>query len=416
MKKKSISLHDIRNMAMGLLSLAVKQRFPAALCRGGRVTPQGFYCDFSFQDPFKEEYLRQIEEVMLSWVRQKLEVQVQEMVGVSAKEYFLFHKEPFLAEFIEGSEASSFFLLKLAGMGMLLETGSSIRHLGDVGFCHLQKSERAGARVRIYGTAFFDKQDLKKFLKEEGKREIYSHQALGLKNKLFFEESGSWIWLPLGERIRTLFKRRIEEEVENQGFLRVSTCPICEGFSQKALLSSHEKIFKIQNLAKKARLFEVVTAWISDGNDSVSGLFQPAILQGIHATVFCPKKDLLDELISSLHFMTKIFKILDFASRPIFFESRKGKDKEMLSLLFQACKSLGGEPEIRTASVGNSRIEWHVQDSMGQSWQMAYIHCPVMLSQENLAAFSISPCVSFERAIALLLEKEQGKFPVWLES
>jgi len=87
----------------------------------------------------------------------------------------------------------------------------------------------------------------------------------------------------------------------------------------------------------------------------------------------------------------------------------------MSSLLIQALKSEGWEPEIRAASIGKSRIEWHVQDSAGQSWEMASIHCPTQLSQGNLASFAISPCVSFERTIALLLEKEQGKFPGWLE-
>ncbi|MBX9924131.1 MAG: hypothetical protein K2Y01_08485 [Rhabdochlamydiaceae bacterium] len=414
MKKKSISLHDIRNVAASLLSLAVKQRFPAALCRGGHVTPLGFYCDFSFPGPFKEEYLRQIEDVMQSWIRQNLEIQVQEMVGASLKEYFFFHKEPLLAEYVVGSEDPSFFLLKFAGLGMLLESETSIRYLGDVGFCHLQKSERTGNRIRIYGTAFFDKQELKNFLKEKGRKEISSHQALGLKNKLFFEEDGRWLWLPAGQKIRTLLKRRVEEEEASHGFLRVSTHSLCEDFSKKSLFLSHEKLFQLQNSLKTVKFSECLTFCLLDSCDVLSGLFRPAFFQGLCSHVFCRKKDLLEELISSLHFMTKIFKILDFAYRPIFFETRKGKDKELSSLLFQAWKGVGEEPEVRAASVGKSRIEWHVQDSLGQSWEMASIHCPVQLSQDDLVAFAMSPCVSFERVIALLLEKEQGKFPVWL--
>lgn len=414
MKKKSISLYDIRNTAASLLSLAVKQRFPSTLCRGVHVTPQGFYCDFSFKDPFKDEYLKQIEDVLQSWIRQNMEIQVQEMVKVSAKEYFLFHKEPLLAEHIEEMGEGSFFLLKLAGMGMLLESETPIKYLKDVGFCYLQKSERVGGWIRIYGTSFFEKQELKKFLKEEGKKDTSSHQVLGVKNKLFFEEDGNWFWLPAGEKIRNILKRKLEEEEGMQGFLRVSTYPICEGASEKSLFLAHEKLFMFQKLTEKARFSECITFWFSGVNDPLSGLFAPSVFQGIRSHVFCSKKDLLGELISSLHFMTKIFKILDFAFRPIFFEARKGKDKEMSALLFQALKSVEEAPEVRKVSIGKSRIEWHVQDNMGQSWEMANIHCPQFFPQGDLAAFAISPCVSFERAIAMLLEKEQGKFPVWL--
>jgi threonyl-tRNA synthetase len=150
---------------------------------------------------------------------------------------------------------------------------------------------------------------------------------------------------------------------------------------------------------------------MSDDYDFSSGLFSPSTFQGVYSHVFCSKKDLLREVISSLHFMTKIFKILDFAFHPVFFEARKKKDKEMSSLLLQAWKNVGGELEIQGASKGSSRIEGHVSDRMGQSWKIASIHCPVQL-QNDLAAFAISPCVSFERVIALLLEKGQGKFPV----
>ncbi len=407
MKKEPVSLFDIRSATACLLALAVKQRFPSCLQAGVKVTPLGFYCDFSLSTSFDSQYLKAIEEVMQAWIRQKLEMQIREMVAVSAKEFFLFHKEPFLADLIENSSSPSFFLAQIAGQTALSEGSNALNDLGEIGAFCLQKSEQVGSKLRIYGTAFSQKAELKEFLKLS---ESYSsHEVLGEKLKLFKgTEDGDLLWLPKGQKARSILKERIEKEEELFGFSEVSSIPICEDISLNAYFTSHQKIFEASQANKTT---ECATFCLLEGNDPSAGLLDSSLFQGIRSHVFCQKKDLSRELISYLHFMTKIFKILDFAFKPILFEASKGKFKEVSSLFSKALE--GFEVEIRATSDGVPRVDLNVVDGLGRCWQVACIRA-ILMKQESLAGFACSSCLSFERVFALLIEKENGTLPFWL--
>ena len=417
MPLSDITLFDVRSGAACLLALTVKQRFPAALLVGLKVTSLGFYCDFSFDSVFDEEALAQVEEMMLAWIRQKIDVKIREMVPRSAKEYFLFHKEPLLAKYIESSSSSSFFLAEIAGQMVLSESAVSLSDLGKIGAFCLQKIEQSGPKLRIYGTAFFNKKELKDFLKTAQEWSCFSHIISGEKLGLFEEEEGGWIWLPKGQKIRSLLKKVFEEEEEKFGFLRVSSLPITEDVSWKDFSFLHRKIFEKQNQSGTIKISECVTCCLLEGNDLSAGLLDPSLFQALRSHTFCQKKDLLDEVISSLHFMTKIFKILGFAFHSVLFEVHKGKHKEMSNLLSKALGSLdeGFERKNAVAFDSSPRIEWMVVDGLGRSWPIACLRSPADVSQLDLVCFASSSCLSFERVIALLLEKERGRIPFWMD-
>lgn len=409
MKKKTFSLFDIRSASACLLALAVKQRFPSCLQAGMKVTPLGFYCDFSFQGSFAPQHLKLIEEVMQAWIRQKLNMRIREMVALSAKEYFLFHKEPLLADFIERSFSPSFFLAEIAGQTILSESDAALDSLGDIGAFSLQKSEQVGSKLRIYGTAFFDRKELKNFLKLSDEREFSSHIALGKKLKLFEEtEEGDWIWYPAGLKAGSTLKRRLEKEEEDYGFSKVSSIPICEELSLNVFSELHQKIFEQQKVSK---ITECPIFCLLEGKDGSAGLLNPSIFRGIRSHVFCSQKDLSAELISYLHFMTKIFKILDFAFRPVLFEARKGRFKDVSSSFSKALE--GFEKEVFAASDGVPAIRWDAVDGLGRAWPVAGV-AAVQTSKEEFTGFACSSCLSFERVFALLLEKEKGHLPFWI--
>ncbi len=416
MKKEPLSLFDIRSAAACLLSLAVKQRFPSALLAGSQVTPLGFYCDFSLSTPFDSECLKQVEEVMLAWMRQKTSMQIREMVSLSAKEYFLFHKEPLLARNIEESSESTFFLAQIFGFMILSKSSVPLGDLSEIGAFCLQKIEKVGSKLRIYGTAFFEKKDLKDFLKTF--EDHSSHIVLGREKELFEENEEGILWLPKGQELRSLLKKRLESEERSVGFKRISSIPISEDDSYKSFFPFHQMIFEKQKKLKPIKLSECATFCPLEGRDSSSGLLNPLLFQGIRSHVFCQKKDLLDELISYLHFMTKIFKILDFAFRPIFFEVRKGKHRESSLLFSKALASLGGEIEIETLQSldGIPRVEWNVADGLGRSFSVASLCAISPLRKEEFEGFAGSICLSFERVIGLLLEKNKGNLPFWLSA
>jgi threonyl-tRNA synthetase len=410
MEKKQKTIFDLRSTAAALLFLALKQRFPSALLVESKVTPLGFYCDFSLSSPFGEGNLKQVEEVMQAWIRQKIEVQVREMVGKSAREYFLFHKEPHLARFVENSNEQVFFLLQMAGQMVLSESSSSLCDLGQIeAFC-LQKFDQVDSKLRVYGTAFFDKKELKDFLKKAKDWTLSSHVTLGEKLGLFEESEGEWLWLPEGYKALSLLKNCLESEIRSQGFSSVSSTLLSEDSAWNAFSERHAIIFEKQKTTKVFKVSESTTFCSLDDKDPSLGLLDPHVFQGIRSHVFCSKKDLFHELISSLHFMTKIFKILGFTFDPVLFEVRKGKFKDISSLFFKALKGLGGDPQLDIADDGIPRIQLDVVDGLGRSWPIAYISAALTLKEE-VTSFASSICLSFERVFALLLEKEGGYLP-----
>lgn len=407
MKKQSVTLFDLRSAAASALSLAVKQLFPSALLAGSKVTPTGFYCDFSLSTSFNSECMRQVEEVLQAWIRQKLQVEVREMVSLSAKEYFLFHKEPLLAKKIEESEESTFFLTQILGKMTLSSSSEPLQDLGQIGAFSLQSLEKVGKRVRIYGTAFFDKQELKNFLKIF---ESYSsHLILGDKESLFEEgEDGQILWLPKGQEVRSILKNIFETEEEKFQFKRVSSIPVSEEVSHKIYLPFHQKVFEREKKHGTVKISECATFCPLIDSDLTADLLDASFFEGVRFHIFCSKKDLLDELISYLHFMTKIFKILDFAFRPIFFEVRKGKFQEASLLFAKALEQIGTEVEVQKSSSGFPRIEWNVADGLGRNFPIADVEAG------NFEGFAGSTCLSFERILALLLEKTKGNLPFWI--
>ena len=412
MKKENISLFDLRNISNCLLALAVKQLFPSAILAGGQVTSLGFYYDFLFTAPFEESFIRQIEDLVLAWVRQKMEVQMKEMVPVSAREYFNFHKEPLLAKLVEHSSSPTFFLMQFAGKMILAEEGRPLDHLGVIGAFHLQKSEVIGRKLRIHGTSFFDKKELKQFLKSFGDWVHSSHVAVGKEKGLFEEESeGEFLWFPAGQKVRSLLGRHFFEEGEGLGFQEVSSQLFCEKFSWAPFFKAHQKIFETLASPKSLALMELVTFCNLEDKDFSSGLFNPSLIQSLRSHVFCEERHLLRELISYLHFMTKIFKILDFEFQVVLIEKRGGLNVK----LEEALISLGWEFSRERSSFSGDlpRVECRVLDGLGRSWPVSCVYSPFLLSRKGFACFAGSPCLSFERLIALMLEKK-GEVPLWL--
>lgn len=414
MNRKNNTLFDLRASSLSLLALAVKQLFPGVLLAGGRVTSLGFYYDFVFPVSFEESFLLQIEELMLAWIRQKMEVDVKEMVASSARAYFQFHKEPYLVRQIERSSQGSFFLMQIANKMVLSESSLGVSHLGEIGAFRLQKSEKLGKRLRIYGTAFFEKKDLKEFLKQSKEWTVTSHVVVGKEKGLFEEEGeGSWLWFAKGQKMRSLLINALEEEGEQSGYVSVFSAPVSKGLLGKEVFQAHQKIFEKLNSLQVARFFECSTFLDLKDKDFSCGLLDLSTFQGHRFSVFCEEKDLLRELISSLHFMTKIFKILDFEFRVVFLQRRKRGVQE--ELLKNALSHLGWEFEIEEAPSGEaSRIECCSIDGLGRRWPVSFVSGPVFLSQDGFTCFSGSASLSFERSLALMLEKKKGEIPFWL--
>ena len=269
--------------------------------------------------------------------------------------------------------------------------------------------------IRLYGKAFDNKQDRKDFIKNKLLRIGPSHQRLGKELGLFDEvEEGQMVLLPRGEMLRKRFFDAIYNLVQEFEGLFVSSYPVFTNFT-----TGHKKIFSLMNNKRDKVFLSEHFQKQEEGSCSSWTLLDSPRIQGNFSHLFCKKNLLSQELISSLHFMTKIFKILDLVCEIVFVKKTKTKNfKEGTSqdfeLVFeQAIKDMHWsfieEPSVREPS----KIEWRVRDRLGIAWPVACLYIPQWVSKKedlsgkDFVCIPMSLFLSFERLLALTIEDKK---------
>ncbi len=408
-KRAFISLANLRNVAAVLLALTVKELFPKALLLGGKATSLGFYYDFFLPFPFDKKFLKQIEERMLFSILKKEKVSFREMVPYSAKQYFLSRRESFLADLAERSSSSTVALLEIAGQMFLTGAEEGIEDLGEIGSVKVLKEEILGkGKMRIHGTAFSSKGELKEFFKEKGDWVGVSHEILGEKKGLFsFYEESSCFWFSKGLRLRSQLLQKLEKLGEDFGVNFVSTKTISEEIFITSFLKNQWKIFeKMGGRDAKKVCGENITVYSLDSNVCNFGLLDSTVYLSNISWVFCGESFLLEEVISCLHFVTKIFKILGFEFRMVLVEKPKSRSKWLKDGFLKAFDTL--EVETREDLKDGSRIECRIQDRLGLEWPVSCVYAPRKAEgREGFFFLPFSSFLSLERIIALIVEKSK---------
>ncbi len=408
-KRAFISLANLRNVAAVLLALTVKELFPKALLLGGRATSLGFYYNFFLPFPFDKNFLKQIEERMLFSILKKEKVSFREMVPYSAKQYFLSRKESFLVDQVERSLSSTVSLLEIAGQMFLTEAEGGVKDLGEIGSVKILKEEVLGkGKVRIHGTAFSSKMELKEFFKEKGDWVGVSHEILGEKKGLFsFYEGTSCFWFSKGLQLKSQLLQKLEKLAEEFGVNFVSTKSVSEEIIITSFLKDQWKMFeKTGGKDLKKVCGENVTVCGLDDNVCDFGLFDTPVYVSNISWVFCRESFLLEEVISCLHFVTKIFKILGFEFRMVLVEKPKSRSKWLKDGFLKAFDTL--ETETREDLKDGSRIECRIQDRLGLEWPVSCVYAPRKVEgREGFFFLPFSLFLSLERIIALIVEKSK---------
>lgn len=208
------NLNHLRHSAAHLMAAAVKAVRPDAKPTIGPVTDDGFYYDFEFEKPFSEEELPEIEQKMHSIVKEWDEFAVE--TKSSKKALATYKDNPYKHELIKELEAEgeeiTFYqagdFKDLCAGGHLKNPKKDLRHfkLLSVAGAYWRGDEKNPMLTRIYGTAFFSKEELEKHLKNLELAEKYNHRRLGQELDLFaiMPEVGQGlpIWLPKGFAMR----------------------------------------------------------------------------------------------------------------------------------------------------------------------------------------------------------------------
>ena len=468
-------LQILRHSAAHVMAQAVKSIFPEARIAIGPAIENGFYYDFDVARPFTEDDLEKIEAKMKEITSQKLRFSRLDVPREEAIGFFSGLGEKYKVELLEEFTDP---VVSYYQQGDLVDLcrGPHIPHTGflkafkltSVAGAYWRGDEHKPMLQRIYGTAFFDKESLKKyltFLEEAQKRD---HRRLGKELDLFsFSDeigAGMVIYHPKGALIRhilenfekrehlrrgyqivvgpTLLKTELwkrsghfDHYRENMYFTEIDE----QSYGVKPMnCLSHMLIYKSKIRSYRdlpLRYFELGTVHRHEKSGVLHGLLRVRQFTQDDAHILCTPDQLNDEIKGILDFVIDVMGIFGFdfemeiSTRP---ESSIGSDEDWeraTGALMKALDEKGFQYHIceGEGAFYGPKIDVKLKDALDRRWQCATIQCdftlperfdltyigpdgakhrPVMVHRVILGAI--------ERFLGVLIEHYAGAFPVWL--
>lgn len=232
------ALDILRHSAAHLFAQAARRLFPDIHLGVGPAIQDGFYYDTDNEaGQISNEDLPRIEEEMKKIVKENFPSVREEVTKDEARE--IFKNDPYKLELIEEhSEDAGGLTIYRQGEYVDLCRGPHVPSTGRIQVFHLLNVAGAYWRgdsnnammQRIYGTAWFDKKDLKTYLKRLEEAKERDHRKLGKELDLFMisQEVGQGLpfWLPDGATIRRIIERYITDKEVASGYQHVYTPPI----------------------------------------------------------------------------------------------------------------------------------------------------------------------------------------------
>jgi threonyl-tRNA synthetase len=475
------ALEVLRHSSAHILATAVRELFPNAGIGFGPPIEDGFYYDFQVDRPFTPEDLERLE---------------AKMAEVTARDF------PFVREVVDRPEANRRFAddpLKLERIAELgddetitvytdgpfvdLCRGPHIPRTGRLK--HFKLLHAAGAYwrgdekrqmlQRIYGTAWFKKEDLEAYLHrlEEARRR--DHRVLGKQLDLFSIQEvvgpGLVFWHPKGAMIKWLLSRAVEDDNVQHGYELVYTpnitreelfkisghLPLYEANQYPPMAAGHEEaedvryrvkpmncpmhalIYKSQQRSYRdlpVRLSEVANVYRNERSGVLHGLLRVRGLSMDDAHIFCTLDQVEDEIYLCLDQVDRLVRQtfgfeLDFevSTRP---SERLGDDAswERAETTLMRALDRKGIP-YRVDEGGGAfygpKIDIKFRDAIGRLWQGPTIQLDFNLPERFELEYTgadnrphrpvmIHRAIygTLERFIGNLIEHFAGAFPVWL--
>jgi threonyl-tRNA synthetase len=475
------ALPVLRHSSAHILATAVRELFPNAGIGFGPPIEDGFYYDFQVDRPFTPEDLERLE---------------KKMAEVAARDF------PFVREVVDRAEANRRFAddpLKLERISELgddetitiytdgpfvdLCRGPHIPRTGRLK--HFKLLHAAGAYwrgdekrqmlQRIYGTAWFKKEDLEAYLHrlEEARRR--DHRVLGKQLDLFSIQEvvgpGLVFWHPKGAMIKWLLTRAVEDDNVRSGYELVYTpnitreelfkisghLPLYEANQYPPMAAGHEEaedvryrvkpmncpmhalIYKSQQRSYRdlpVRLSEVANVYRNERSGVLHGLLRVRGLSMDDAHIFCTMDQVEDEIFLCLDQVDRLVREtfgfeLDFevSTRP---PERLGDDAvwDQAEAMLKRALERKGIP-YRVDEGGGAfygpKIDIKFRDAIGRLWQGPTIQLDFNLPERFQLEYTgpdnrphrpamIHRAIygTLERFIGNLIEHFAGAFPVWL--
>jgi threonyl-tRNA synthetase len=444
------ALYVLRHSSAHLLAEAVRRLYPGVKIAIGPPIENGFYYDFDFPEPIREEDLAKIEAEINRELKEGREWSREEISREEAKARFEQEGEPFKVELVDTAEGD--ISLYTQGeftdlcRGPHLQNSKPIKAVKLTGLAgaYWRGDSTKPQLTRIYGTAFYSKEDLEAYLERLEEARKRDHRKLGNELDLFhFDEHspGSPLWHPKGMVIFNAIEDVRRRENARRGYLEVKTPLIYD----KALwvTSGHWEKFR-DNMFLIPLENEQVYAIKPMNCPGHMLLFGSALRSYRDLPLRYAEAAPLhrNELAGTLHGLTRVRYVTqddaqlfglepraEFSTRP---DGKLGSDEEwdFAEGELEAALERNEIQYVVGAGEGSfygPKIDLHITDVLGRSWQLGTIQ----LDRQMPARFGLTymgpdnrehPVFvihralfgSFERFIGILIEHYAGAFPLWL--
>src|SRR5688500_545856 len=226
------ALYVLRHSAAHLLAEAVRRLYPGVKIAIGPPIENGFYYDFEFPEPIREEDLERIEAEIQRALNEGRSWEREEISAAEARQRFLEENEPYKVELVETADAP--ISLYTQGdftdlcRGPHLQDSKPIKavKLTSLAGAYWRGDEHNTQLTRIYGTAFYARGALDTHLERLEQARARDHRRLGLQLDLFhFDDhsAGSPFWHPKGMAIYNALEELRRRENARRGYSEVKT-------------------------------------------------------------------------------------------------------------------------------------------------------------------------------------------------
>jgi threonyl-tRNA synthetase len=468
------ALAVLRHSSAHLLAEAVRRLYPGVKIAIGPPIDNGFYYDFEFPEPIREEDLPRIEEEINRELGEGREWQREEVSAAEAKQRFLEENEPYKVELVDTAEGPISFYTQGdftdLCRGPHLQNTKPIKAVKLTGLAgaYWRGDEKNTQLTRIYGTAFYSQEDLDAYLERLEEARKRDHRRLGLQLDLFHfdpHSPGSAFWHPKGMAIWNVLEDLRRTENTKRGYVEVKTPLIYdkalwetsghwEKFRENMFLIrlDDEQVYgmKPMNCPGHMLLFgsalrsyrdlplryaEAAPLHRNELAGALHGLTRVRYVTQDDAHIFCTQEQIPAELDGCIDYLRYLYGRLgvepraEFSTRP---DDKLGNDAEwdFAEAEIQAALERNGIEYVVGEGEGSfygPKIDLHVADVLGRSWQLGTIQ----LDRQMPARFGLTymgpdntehPVFvihralygSFERFTAILLEHYAGALPFWI--
>lgn len=465
----------LRHTASHILAQAVKRLFPETKLAIGPSIKDGFYYDFDRDGGFSNEDIAALEAEMKKIVKENLKLERFTLPRAEAIKLMEDKGEPYKVELIndlpEDEELSFFkqgdYVDLCAGPHVTYTSAVKAFKLTSVAGAYWRGSEKNKMLTRIYGTAFSNKTDLEEYLTRLEEAKKRDHRRIGKEMGLFMmseEGPGFPFFLPNGMILKNTLIDYWRQIHTRDGYVEVST-PIMlnrhlwetsghwDHYKQNmytTVIDDTDFAVKPMNcpggmLVYKSeprsyrdlpmRVGELGLVHRHEKSGELHGLMRVRCFTQDDAHIFMTQEQITDEIKGVVKLIDEVYSLFGFkyhvelSTMP---EDHIGDEKDWE----QATNGLKAAlDELNLKYVINEgdgafygpKIDFHLEDSIGRTWQCGTIQLdfqlPMRFEAEYIGAdgakhqpIMIHRVVfgSIERFIGILIEHYAGKFPTWL--